>query len=72
MPRPKIDPNQAATWPYILTCPQAAEILGVSHSKVYRMAREGQIPSIRFGQSTRIPRQLFLEWVEGKARASAL
>lgn len=34
---------------------EVAEILGLGQSMVYKMASEGQIPSVRVGRALRIP-----------------
>lgn len=39
---------------------EVAEMLGLSRSSVYRLVRSGEIPSIRYGSSVRIPAW----WVE--------
>lgn len=40
---------------------EVAEVLGLSHSTVYKRVREGVIPSVRIGQCWRVPRK----WLEG-------
>jgi excisionase family DNA binding protein len=37
--------------------PEAAEILGVGRTLVWRQIKEGRIPSVRFGRRVLIPRQ---------------
>jgi len=54
-PRPTakpIDPDQA-----LLKLNQAGVVLGAHEATVYRLAREGVIPSLRLGRSIRIPRK---------------
>jgi len=36
--------------------PEAAEMLGLSRNFVYKLVREGKLPSIRFGKRILIPR----------------
>jgi excisionase family DNA binding protein len=45
----------------MLTAAQVADLLQVSVPHVYRMAKEGQIPSITFGRSVRFPEALLHE-----------
>lgn len=39
-----------------ITVEQAAYILGISRGLAYQMAREGKIPTIRFGKRLVVPR----------------
>ena len=43
---------------------QAAELLGISRSKVYAMVTSGRLPAVRLTGSVRIPRAALLELVE--------
>ena len=43
---------------------QAAELLGISRSKVYAMVTNGRLPAVRLTGSVRIPRAALLELVE--------
>jgi len=42
---------------------EAADVLGVSRSKVYELLAKGTIPSIRVGESLRVPVAALREWV---------
>ena len=48
-----------------LTVPQVAERLQLSRVRVYGMARNGSLPSVRIGNSVRIPRPALERWVNG-------
>jgi excisionase family DNA binding protein len=48
----------------LLTPARAAEMLGVSRSKVYTMVKRGELPAVRFTGSVRIPRAALQELVE--------
>lgn len=50
--------------PYLLTVPQAAHLLGLKKSKVYEMAKTGEIPVVRFGRYVRVPRKELVKWVD--------
>ena len=45
----------------MLKAGEVAELLRISVPHVYRMAKEGQIPSITFGRSVRFPEALLHE-----------
>lgn len=55
----------SAPYPYprVLTCAQVAELLGVSKARVYRMAREGDLPAVRYGRSVRFLEAHILIWL---------
>ncbi len=37
--------------------PEAAEVLGISRSRIYELVRSGDLHGVRVGASLRIPRQ---------------
>ena len=39
-----------------LSVPEAAQVLGISRSLAYEMARIGRLPTIRFGKRLVVPR----------------
>ena len=39
-----------------LTVPEAAEMLGLSRNNAYKLVKEKQLPSIKFGKRILIPR----------------
>lgn len=43
---------------------EAAQIMGVSTTTVYRLIREKNLPHIRLGKLYRIPKSRFYEWLE--------
>jgi excisionase family DNA binding protein len=43
---------------------QAAELLGISRSKVYALVADGRLPAVRLTGSVRIPRAALLDLVE--------
>ena len=50
--------------PYLFTVPEAARHLGLKKSKVYDMAKRGEIPTVKFGRYVRIPRKALEQWVD--------
>lgn len=49
--------------PIMLRPREVAALLGLARSEVYRLIARGEIPSVRFGRSVRVPRR----WVEQQA-----
>lgn len=50
---------------------EAAEAIGVSRAKVYQLISEGRIPSIRVGQSIRVPIKALVEWIAREVESSS-
>ena len=42
---------------------EAAELLGVSRSRVYELIAQGTIPSIKLGASVRVPLDALRTWI---------
>ena len=52
----------------LLRVEEAAKLLGLSRSKTYMLAAEGELPTIRIGRrSTRVPLAALRQWVRQKA-----
>jgi excisionase family DNA binding protein len=49
--------------PLVYTMAEAAEALGVSRTKLYRLVGDGTIPSLRIGKSRRIRRDSLVDLV---------
>jgi excisionase family DNA binding protein len=47
--------------------PTAAEALDICRSKAYAMVASGELPSVRFGKSVRVPVSALREWAETQA-----
>jgi excisionase family DNA binding protein len=47
-----------------LTVPQAARVLGISRGLAYQMARQGTIPTLRFGRRLVVPRKAIEKLLE--------
>lgn len=54
----------------IITIREAAELLGLSESTVYRLARENRIPVVRIGASVRVNRRHLEAWIEAHTEAA--
>lgn len=48
----------------VLTVKEAAAILRISTTMLYRLIREGQIPSISLGQRRVIPAAKLRQWID--------
>ena len=62
----------AAMDPAILDVKGAAELLGVSTTTIYSLARKGQIPATRVGREWRFARQKLIAWVAADSEAPLL
>ena len=56
--------------PLTLNAREAAEILRISKSKVYELARTESFPAVRIGKRVVIPRDKLIEWMNGQAEVS--
>jgi excisionase family DNA binding protein len=48
----------------MLTIPQVAEILAVSHATVFRLIKYSGLPKTKMGHTTRIPEGKLHTWIE--------
>ncbi len=48
----------------MLTIPQVAEILAVSHATVFRLVKYSGLPTTKMGHTTRIPKGKLHKWIE--------
>jgi excisionase family DNA binding protein len=51
----------------ILTVEEAADLLKIPRSSVYKLAQEGRIPAQKVGRHWRFHRPTLLRWVAGSA-----
>jgi PTS system nitrogen regulatory IIA component len=54
----------------LMTVHDVAKYLRLSETKVYQMAREGHLPSLRMGKIWRFKRELIDEWIRQEAELS--
>ena len=45
---------------------EAADLLGISRSYAYELARNGTIPVLQLGRKRVIPKEKFNQWVNGE------
>lgn len=50
----------------LLTIPQAAKILQVGETELYRMAKRGDVPCVAIGRRRRIPERELKAWVQNR------
>ena len=56
--------------PLTLKAREAAELLRISKSKVYELARTESFPAIRIGTRVIIPRDKLIEWMNAQSEVS--
>lgn len=54
----------------VVSVSEAAQMLGVSPSTAYRLARENRIPVIRIGSSVRVNLRQLEKWIEEHTEAA--
>jgi len=52
--------------PLFLNASMVADLLGVSQSTAYELMHEKDFPTLRVGSRMVVPRDRFLEWMNGK------
>jgi excisionase family DNA binding protein len=55
--------------PLTLSPRQAAPMVPMGINQFYAAVREGAVPSLRIGNSIRIPRKKFIAWLNGEDAA---
>lgn len=55
-----------------LTIKEAAEILRISKSKLYELAKDGQVPNIKLGGRIVIPENQLMTWIDRVTTGGAL
>ena len=55
----------------LLKAEQAAALLGLGRSQVYRMAADGLLPTVRLGRAVRIPAAALRVWIEERIRGGS-
>jgi excisionase family DNA binding protein len=55
-----------------LKAPELARLLGLSLQRVYKMARDHELPSFRFGTSVRFDSQALADWLRKKSGTQKL
>lgn len=52
----------------LLTADQVAEVLGMRTDFIYRLAREGRIPHLRFGRTLRFRAEAVEVWIKDQEK----
>jgi excisionase family DNA binding protein len=68
MPNETRNPNETFI---ILTVREVAEYLRLSQAKVYRLAKQGNLPVFRIGRAWRFRKDLLDEWLVRQSTMSA-
>jgi excisionase family DNA binding protein len=55
--------NPMATNDEVVTVKEASKLLQIHESKVFRMIREGKIPSLRIGKDLRLRKDRLVSWL---------
>lgn len=42
---------------------EAAEVLGISKSYMYELARRGEVPTLKLGKRLVVPKEKFIKWI---------
>jgi excisionase family DNA binding protein len=50
---------------------EAADAIGISRAKLYALVAAGVIPSVRVGQSIRVPVKTLNDWIERQLESAA-
>jgi excisionase family DNA binding protein len=56
--------------PLVYSVEEAATALGIGRSLAFDLVRRGELPTVRLGRRRVIPRQLLVDWLESRTRAS--
>jgi excisionase family DNA binding protein len=57
--------------PLLLRPTEAAQLLGISRSKLYELLNAGELPVIHIGQAARIPLAQLRDWVNQQLPAES-
>ena len=52
--------------PLMLSVPDVAAVLGISRTAAYELARSRDFPSLRIGTRIVVPKDRFINWINGK------
>ena len=50
---------------------EAADAIGISRAKIYALIAAGVIPSVRVGQSIRVPVKALVDWIDRQLETDA-
>lgn len=69
MPRHTVDPASTETLTY--SVPEAGRLMGISRNTAYEAARNGTLPTIKFGSRYVVPRAALQRLLESGAKVIA-
>lgn len=70
MAMPRKEPNQLPMMSrLLLSTEDTASLLDLSYYTTSKLIREGEIPSIKIGNTIRVPLRQLEEWIEERTRA---
>ena len=52
--------------PLMLSVPEIASVLGISRAAAYELAWSRDFPSLRIGTRIVVPKDKFIDWINGK------
>ena len=52
--------------PLMLSVPEVAIVLGISRAAAYELARSKDFPSLRIGTRIVVPKDRFINWINGR------
>ena len=52
--------------PLMLSVPDVAAVLGISRAAAYELARSKDFPSLRIGTRIVVPKDRFIDWINGR------
>jgi excisionase family DNA binding protein len=55
----------------LIDAKQAAEILGITSETIYKYAKAGIVPSLKFGDVLRFDNEVLREWIRGGSQEGA-
>ncbi len=57
--------------PLLLRAGEVARLLCLGRSKVFAMLAAGELPTVRFGRSVRVPRVALERWIEERTQQAS-
>ncbi len=52
--------------PLMLSVPEVAAVLGISRAGAYELVRSDGFPALRIGSRIVIPKEKFIQWINGQ------
>ena len=58
--------------PLFLNAELVAQVLGIAPSSSYELMHESEFPTLRIGNRMVVPKEQFIQWVEGHTKGGAV